>query len=170
MSDSGEPGESGGRMYGESPTELPDSEFAGPFAFSYSRACSFANSSVVAPAEFASACEAETDSRLTINAGSRSERTSSRVMRSVASSTSAERTISAKGAGRSGKENLPEGSRVGRFLVSVSQRETPSDQISDAGKRTDSGAANGSASGHAEEDSPAETMRSADNFTLSPVA
>src|SRR6266403_4751064 len=91
-------------------------------------------------------------------------------MRSVASSTNAERTISAKGAGRSGNANWPEGSRAGQFVLSVSQSEMPSDQMSAAGNRTDSGAANGAASGHAEEDSPAGRMRSAESFTLSPVA
>ena len=42
--------------------------------------------------------------------------------------------------------------------------------MSDAGKSTDSGAANGAASGQVEADSPAGTMRSAESLTLSPVA
>jgi hypothetical protein len=67
--DSGEPGEPGGRMYG-------DSAGAG-------FAC-----------EAAASLAAET-LRLGTNDGSRSERTWSSVMRRVASSTSAERTISA---------------------------------------------------------------------------
>src|SRR5256885_17189252 len=90
-------------------------------------------------------------------------------MRSVASSTSAERTISAKGAGRSGNVNCPEGSRAGKSLVSVSQSEMPSDQMSAAGNRTESGAANGAASGDAEEDAPAGRVGAAGRFTVSPV-
>jgi len=91
-------------------------------------------------------------------------------MRSVASSTRAARTISAKGTGSSGRRNWPEGSRTGRSLVSVSHREMPSDQMSEAGKRMDSGAAKGAASGNVEEDSPAGRIRSAESFTLSPMA
>ena len=48
--------------------------------------------------------------------------------------------------------------------------ETPRDHMSELGKSTDSGAANGAASGQVEADSPAGAMRSGESFTLSPVA
>ena len=53
----------------------------------------------------------------TTKEGSRSERTWSREMRRVVSSTRAERTISEKGAGSSGRTNWREPSRHGQSLA-----------------------------------------------------
>src|SRR5258708_32705750 len=108
--------------------------------------------------------------RLGTNVGSICERTESSPMRRVASSTMATGTISEKGAGRAGSENLPGALCTGRVCESVSQSVKPRDQMSEAGNGTDSGRPKGEASGQAEEDSPAARIRSEESLTLSPTA
>lgn len=91
-------------------------------------------------------------------------------MRSFASSTNAERAISSNGSGRSGAIHLPDPSRSGSVCASVWQSDTPSDQRSAAGNNKDSGAAKGAASVQADDDSPADRMRSDESLTWSPIA
>jgi hypothetical protein len=150
MSDSGDSGDSGGIICIE--------EEAVALAFAARVAAGVARFAAGAGLRFAT------------NDGSSSERTWSRLMRSVASSAREERTISAKGAGSSGRVKRREESFAGKVLVRVSQRETPSDQISEAGKRMDSGGANGAASGQVEPGSPAGRMRSTESLMSSPMA